>query len=350
MTVPHPQHANKDAQAARKRRRRAPAGGAADDCFACVKRGTKCDRKRPYCSQCQEVGNECSGYKTQLTWGVGVASRGKLRGLSLPVAKSAPVAPVNKKAASRARANSTATSRWSDQDASSPKSNRSDGDVKVEPISASVPTTPFASFNDFPRYSQAEAATPMSAVTTHAPWASIPSYAGGLASQPSKFHKINTSMAQFPLMSEPMSSLSSSVDSLHEVDYTISPMAHSYQRDEYPFSQSPSMMYDGYASHSSPVTQSPASAILIDQHAPTSCPGLVYAPSEASSSLGSHHDHFEPAMSHRFMADSDNLSKNDAWLHLPAKILTGGLRRSGARLVQHEPPFDSKFFLGSVGF
>jgi len=74
----------------RKRRRRAPASGASDDCFACNKRNFKCDRRRPYCSQCLEVGKECSGYKTQLTWGVGVASRGKLRGLSLPVARAAP--------------------------------------------------------------------------------------------------------------------------------------------------------------------------------------------------------------------------------------------------------------------
>ena len=71
----------------RKRRRRAPATGAADDCFACQERQTACDRRRPYCSQCLEVGKDCSGYKTTLTWGVGVASRGKLRGLSLPVAR-----------------------------------------------------------------------------------------------------------------------------------------------------------------------------------------------------------------------------------------------------------------------
>ncbi|OAA68729.1 fungal transcriptional regulatory protein [Niveomyces insectorum RCEF 264] len=77
--------------AARKRKRRTPAGGAADDCFTCSKRNVKCDRRRPYCSQCLEVGNECSGYKTQLTWNVGVASRGKLRGLSLPIAKAPPV-------------------------------------------------------------------------------------------------------------------------------------------------------------------------------------------------------------------------------------------------------------------
>ncbi|KAF2666824.1 hypothetical protein BT63DRAFT_473127 [Microthyrium microscopicum] len=72
----------------RKRRRRIAATGAADDCFTCQKRRIPCDRRRPYCTQCLEIGNDCSGYKTTLTWGVGVASRGKLRGLSLPVANS----------------------------------------------------------------------------------------------------------------------------------------------------------------------------------------------------------------------------------------------------------------------
>jgi hypothetical protein len=74
--------------APKKRRRRAPATGATEDCFACRKRNTKCDRRRPYCGQCIEIGKECSGYRTTLTWGVGVASRGKLRGLSLPIAKA----------------------------------------------------------------------------------------------------------------------------------------------------------------------------------------------------------------------------------------------------------------------
>src|SRR4051794_2482967 len=72
--------------APRKRRRRAPATGAADDCFTCASRSLLCDRRRPYCSQCLDDGKDCSGYKTTLTWGVGVASRGKLRGLSLPIA------------------------------------------------------------------------------------------------------------------------------------------------------------------------------------------------------------------------------------------------------------------------
>ena len=76
------------ATSSRKRRRRAPAAGAADDCFSCQERQTKCDRRRPYCTPCLDQGKDCSGYKTTLTWGVGVASRGKLRGLSLPIASS----------------------------------------------------------------------------------------------------------------------------------------------------------------------------------------------------------------------------------------------------------------------
>ncbi|CAN9174214.1 unnamed protein product [Alternaria alternata] len=79
---------NNAAAAPRKRRRRAPATGATDDCFACKKRQVKCDRRRPYCGPCVDIGKECSGYRTTLTWGVGVASRGKLRGMSLPIAKS----------------------------------------------------------------------------------------------------------------------------------------------------------------------------------------------------------------------------------------------------------------------
>lgn len=72
----------------RKRRKRTVVSGAPDDCFTCSKRGARCDRRRPYCSQCLDLGRECSGYKTTLTWGVGVASRGKLRGQALPVMES----------------------------------------------------------------------------------------------------------------------------------------------------------------------------------------------------------------------------------------------------------------------
>ena len=69
----------------RRRKRKASTAGALNDCFSCQELQVDCDRTRPYCSQCIERGKTCSGYKTTLTWGMGVASRGKLRGLKLPV-------------------------------------------------------------------------------------------------------------------------------------------------------------------------------------------------------------------------------------------------------------------------
>ena len=70
----------------KQRRRRSAAAGAADDCHACRARKVKCDRQRPYCQQCLDMGKDCSGYKQALTWGQGIASRGHLRGLSSPAA------------------------------------------------------------------------------------------------------------------------------------------------------------------------------------------------------------------------------------------------------------------------
>ncbi|GFF45978.1 hypothetical protein IFM51744_06207 [Aspergillus udagawae] len=80
------------AAAPRKRRKRTVVSGAADDCFTCAREGSVCDRRRPYCSQCLNRGRDCAGYKTTLTWGVGVASRGKFRGLSLPITGAQPAA------------------------------------------------------------------------------------------------------------------------------------------------------------------------------------------------------------------------------------------------------------------
>ncbi|KAI1075830.1 fungal-specific transcription factor domain-containing protein [Whalleya microplaca] len=318
VSLPPQPNSSKDAQAARKRRRRAPTGGAADDCFTCIKRSTKCDRRRPYCSQCLEIGNECSGYKTQLTWGVGVASRGKLRGLSLPIAKAPPVAPISKKAAARSRASSTTTSgQWSDVEEVPQRSHRDDIDVSRD-HAVSVPTTPYGAYPDYPRFSQGDTATTVSQTA----WGGLPAYAGHMgAHSPPKFHKLNTSMSHFSLMGE---SLSSSVDSLSDVDYTLSPMAHSYPREEIPFMHSPTLMYESYTGQNSPVPQSPASAIMIDQRAPTSCPSLVYAPSEQSSSLSSHADSFEPQIGHRSVAESDTLSVPEMESYSTSPHSTGG--------------------------
>ncbi|KAI8259120.1 Beauvericin cluster-specific repressor BEA4 [Colletotrichum sp. SAR11_239] len=305
MTAPITQQSTaqaKEAAAAvasvRKRRRRAPAGGAADDCFTCSKRNVKCDRRRPYCSQCLEIGNECSGYKTQLTWGVGVASRGKLRGLSLPIAKAPPVAGVAKKSPVRARANSTATSAgWADVDNMSRRNSRDNGGFSPEHI-VTTPTTPYPHSYDFLSMSHPEQSSSIAA--SH--WGSL-SYSSSIPTDGPNYRKLGAHLGPIPISS----ALSSSLESVSDADY-MSPISHSYPRDDIPFLHSPTVMYDGYSTHGSPVPQSPISAILIDQRAPTSCPSLVYAPSEPSSSLTSHMDNFESQLSQKLMRECDTLS------------------------------------------
>ncbi|ROW09055.1 hypothetical protein VMCG_02875 [Cytospora schulzeri] len=308
MTVPLPTPSNPkvDAAAVRKRRRRAPAGGAADDCFTCTKRNVKCDRRRPYCSQCLEVGNECSGYKTQLTWGVGVASRGKLRGLSLPIAKSPPVNPIKKSSPSRSRANSSLTGgqgrghatnagHWNEQEALSPRGTR--GDIIDGPVDrhypVSMPPTPFHVY-DLSKISHAEPTPPMPSGAGH--WGNVP-FSPSLAGDGPRFPKLGPILAHGP--PEP---LSSSIDSLSDAEY-LSPLSHTFSRDDLPFATSPTHMYaESYNSANSPIPQSPMSSVMMDHHrAPTSCPSLVYAPSEPSSSLHSHMDGFEAHLSNRLM-------------------------------------------------
>ncbi|CAM1508134.1 Fc.00g049820.m01.CDS01 [Cosmosporella sp. VM-42] len=294
----------KDPSAVRKRRRRAPAGGAADDCFACSKKNIKCDRRRPYCSQCLEVGNECSGYKTQLTWGVGVASRGKLRGLSLPIAKSPPVSrePTRKSPSARSRSGSNnLSSQWSGQE-DMRRTPRGPIDIPVVTQAASAPTTPYPMAGyDYLSMSQPENTPPMPPGS----WSSI-GYSPIVHSPDTtpKYHPKFT----LPLVTE---GLSSSVDSLSEVDY-MSPMSQSYQREEIPYAHSPSLMYESYnAGHCSPGPQSPPTSLYMDQSrttAPTSCPSLVYAPSEPCSSIHSHLDPFEAQQNQKYVRDCDALS------------------------------------------
>ncbi|KAF7546961.1 hypothetical protein G7046_g9149 [Stylonectria norvegica] len=294
----------KDVAAVRKRRRRAPAGGAADDCFTCAKKNIKCDRRRPYCSQCLEVGSECSGYKTQLTWNVGVASRGKLRGLSLPIAKSPPVAREPKKApASRSRSRSSSTNikvQWADHENSRRiPMPRGPIDIPVVSQAASAPTTPYPMAGyDYLSISHPENTPPM----PQSSWGSA-AYSPGIMRSPGatpKFAKYT-----LPLVTE---GLSSSMDSLSDVDY-MSPISQSYSREDVPYTNSPSLMYDSYAaSHNSPGHNSPPTSLYMDQSrttAPTSCPSLVYAPSEPSSSI---HSQFEVQLTQRLMQDCDNLS------------------------------------------
>ncbi|CAI4213933.1 unnamed protein product [Parascedosporium putredinis] len=267
MAQPQQQNSsqNKDASAARKRRRRAPAGGAADDCFSCAKKNLKCDRSRPYCSQCLETGQECSGYKTQLTWGVGVASRGKLRGLSLPVAKSAPVTGGTQK--------------------------------KSPPASALYHC-------DYLTVSSPDNLSSSPAIQGHWDQMQFP----GTLSIPEDhdYQKMNAHLGSLAMT--PDQRLSPSLDSTS--DGYLSPMAHSFSRvDEVPYVHSPNVMYDGCTNQSSPVARSPLPIVMMDQSLPTSCPSLVYDTSDHSSSFPPHTDSFEAQLSRRLMRECDNLSK-----------------------------------------
>ncbi|CAP73484.1 uncharacterized protein PODANS_2_8520 [Podospora anserina S mat+] len=287
--------AAKDAASARKRRRRAPAGGAADDCFTCAKRNVKCDRRRPYCSQCLEIGNECSGYKTQLTWGVGVASRGKLRGLSLPIAKAPPVNQAKTSLSSikspttttRSRTTSiTSNGQWpTEQDERAVR-----GDLEMgHGRSPSITIPPFHHHPyDMSHMSPTESAPPG---WTHIPFSSsMPPVDGPRFPPPRSLH-IPVSTPGDMMMHREM--IHTPLDTMSEVDY-MSPIAHSFPRDDVPqYIHSP-IVYDGFHNHGSPVPQSPTGGIMIEQpRAPTSCPSLVYGPSEPASSLQSHMSHVE---------------------------------------------------------
>lgn len=305
MTAPlntPPAGAAKDAASARKRRRRAPAGGAADDCFTCAKRNVKCDRRRPYCSQCLEIGNECSGYKTQLTWGVGVASRGKLRGLSLPIAKAPPVnqgkaAPKVPTPRIRTGTQHPPTPQWTESEEQRMGAGRDDIDMTSE-RNTSVPPTPFLPY-DMSHMSPTEPGPPH--------WTHIP-FTSSMA-PPHEPPRYSAATLHIPV-SAPCDMLGTSMDSLSEVDY-MSPLAHSFPREEItsPFLHSPTVLFDSFPSHNSPAPQSPATAIMIEQtRAPTSCPSLVYCPSEPSSSIhshGSHVDSIEAHLSRKVTQDCD---------------------------------------------
>ncbi len=51
-------------------------------CHNCRRERRKCDRNVPSCLKCIQRGRECLGYQGLFRWGQGMASRGKLRGIS----------------------------------------------------------------------------------------------------------------------------------------------------------------------------------------------------------------------------------------------------------------------------
>lgn len=63
------------------------------DCRVCNRRRVKCDRRQPTCTKCEKRGLTCSGYGVILKWEQGVASRGNLKGKSLPIRNVAETLP-----------------------------------------------------------------------------------------------------------------------------------------------------------------------------------------------------------------------------------------------------------------
>lgn len=271
----------------RKRRRRAPASGASDDCFACTKRNSKCDRRRPYCSQCLEVGKECSGYKTQLTWGVGVASRGKLRGLSLPVARSAP-AP-RSPPANRPRASSSI----------SRKDENTEDKVKIKLENASsLQVNPFTTY-DFVNMAPHGVAPQMHqlpewnmAVHQEYPVQEYHQEPVNHQRQVPHLHRLHT-LSLGRADGIPLSSSIDSMSAYADSDYNASPISNSFPHDDVPFLHSPVPMYNSFSSRNSISDPSPVASMMADSRGPTSCPDQYYAQSEMSSSLSSHQNLYD---------------------------------------------------------
>ena len=51
-------------------------------CHNCRRRRLRCDRSLPQCRKCTNAGQECLGYQALLIWTRGVASRGKMSGVT----------------------------------------------------------------------------------------------------------------------------------------------------------------------------------------------------------------------------------------------------------------------------
>lgn len=58
-----------------------------EPCHNCRRKRLKCDRSIPQCFKCTKRGQECLGYQLLLRWDQGVASRGKMMGITFEETK-----------------------------------------------------------------------------------------------------------------------------------------------------------------------------------------------------------------------------------------------------------------------
>ncbi|KAH0536406.1 hypothetical protein FGG08_006731 [Glutinoglossum americanum] len=289
-----------DASVPRKRRRRAPATGAADDCFTCRKKQIKCDRRRPYCSQCLEQSKDCSGYKTQLTWGVGVASRGKLRGLSTPVAKQ-PASSATKADHTRSRSGA------SNKSGGSAATRRTSPPSKISLVGSKQP---IITTYDFVNMDPAGS----SFVNSPEPdWPSPPALQEYMDGQNYCHHSLFRQSLQWlgtpigsPMddMSVSASTSTGSVSGWSDSDYA-SPIDYPQTPDEISYVPAPLPPYNSHPIYSpptsvgmspSPTSTSAASGMMYDHHrgrGPTSCPDQQQMAPAPRSSAGSDQSRFE---------------------------------------------------------
>lgn len=267
---------------------------------------------------------ECSGYKTQLTWGVGVASRGKLRGLSLPVAKSAPAGAVSqRKPPQRSRSGSTMLpSQWNGEDEASKGGDRLNPEASSSELSTPTPA-PFYGY-DYLSLPQADGSPP-GAIQTQ--WNDV-SFSNSVAVTESPA-KLNSQLGALPVT--PETRLSPPVDSTS--DGYLSPIGPTYQADEIPYVNSPTIMYDS-GTNDSPISRSPLPIVMVDDRAPTSCPSLVYAASDRSSSYASQVD-FDAHMSQKLIRECDNLSESPSVCRTePCHVQPHCIRKPNAVMLQ----------------
>lgn len=241
------------------------------------------------------------GIQNPIDLGRRCGQRGKLRGLSLPVARSAPA--LQSVTETRPRATSTTSRASESRDAEEVK-------IKIEGQSNGVLSaghgagTPNGSNtgNPFTTYDFINVAPqPSTPSTMH----SIPEW--NLPVSPHDFaipdfHPESLNHRQPPRLqrlhtlslsgrAESMG-LSSSIDSLSaytESDFA-SPASQSFPDDNISYLQSPVQLFNGYSAGGS---ESPVAALLGDVRGPTSCPDNFYPQSEMSSSISSHQNLYD---------------------------------------------------------
>jgi hypothetical protein len=177
----------------------------------------------------------------------------------------------------------------------------------VDMPSEAPPSAPITHYNPYemsPHHHQM-ASPELTQVVPHSPWGQIQFQSSMPDNEGQRFQPMSLP-SNGPMLASPM-------DTISEVDY-MSPLSHSFPRDDHPFmQQNQTIMFENYHAHSPPVNPSPVTAMMIEQpRPPTGCPSLVYGTSEpSSSSLHSHsHSHLEnygAQLDHKLMQDCDGL-------------------------------------------